>query len=283
MHSVPTQKHRRNPTSRLSLLAPEFAPQHPGLSYSTPLSLDNESHLHKSRPSSNRVFAFPPLIFLPLARKRKPTQKRRLAECRCPHNPTTIAPGHQDWLYLKPSTPNDKAQARIPCPGAQSAKLLMPVLRLCSRAEAAKRSVSGRMGTPVLYLEASRHPRHLTNNRADFKKNSALKGNATCKEALFPVSASLKSGTETQEHALVPHKFVEFAGWHPITATAATKTGQGLLVENPPSPCLCRQNFQNRLFVLDATMLQAQLQPARLKIAGRTTPHTQSKILSYFP
>lgn len=26
MHSVPTQKHRRNPTSRLSLLAPEFAP-----------------------------------------------------------------------------------------------------------------------------------------------------------------------------------------------------------------------------------------------------------------
>ena len=32
--------------------------QHPGLSY-PPLLLTTKSHLHKSRPSSNRVFAFP--------------------------------------------------------------------------------------------------------------------------------------------------------------------------------------------------------------------------------
>lgn len=250
-----------------------------------------KSHLHKSRPSSNRVFAFPPLIFLPLARKRKPTQKSYLAECRCPHNPTAIAPGPQDWPYLKPSNPNEKAQARIPCPGAQSAKLLVLVLRLCCRAEDAKRSVSGRLGTPVLYLEASRHPVHLTRRRLQKERSvAALEGKARCKEALssFRYLPCLRPSSpepkrKSLEHALVPHKFVEFAGRHPIAATAATKTGQGLLVENPPSPCLCRQDFQNRLFVLDATMLQAQLQPARPKIAGRTTPHTQSKILSYFP
>jgi len=52
----------------------------------------------------------------------------------------------------------------------------MLVLRLWCRAEDAKRSVSGRLGRPVLYLEASRHPLHLTNNRRRLQKEGSIEG-----------------------------------------------------------------------------------------------------------
>ena len=174
--SVPTQNHRRNPTSRLSLLAPEFGPQHPGLS--CPPSLDNEKSSPQISSQLEQSFRLSPLIFLPGSHSRgsgnQPRKQSTVAECRCPHNPTAIAPGRQDWLYLNPSNPNDKAQARIPCPGPQSAKLLMLLLRLCSRAEDAKRSVSGRLGTPVLYVRIPKRvvPLHLNQQQKQTSKGT---------------------------------------------------------------------------------------------------------------
>jgi hypothetical protein len=148
-----------------------------------PPSLDNEKSSPQISSQLEQSFRLSPLIFLPGSRSRgsgnQPRKPSTVAECRCPHNPTAIAPGRQDWLYLNPSNPNDKAQARIPCPGPQSAKLLMLLLRLCSRAEDAKRSVSGRLGTPVLYVRIPKRvvlPFTSTNNKSRLQKERSIEG-----------------------------------------------------------------------------------------------------------
>lgn len=59
MHSVPTPKHRRNPTSRLSLLAPEFAP--PASGTLVPPSLENEEKVISTNlvPARTEFSPFP--------------------------------------------------------------------------------------------------------------------------------------------------------------------------------------------------------------------------------
>jgi hypothetical protein len=113
-------------------------------------------------------------------------------------------------------------------------------------------------------------------------KNSssvALRAKAGRKEAFIirclPLSASLKFGTEAREHALVPHKFVEFsvesAGRHPIAATAATERARNSHGKFP-FPLSLQTELPEPPLVLDATSQQAQLQPAVLKPRARSGP-----------
>lgn len=197
---------------------------------------------------------FPPP---PVPRKAETIPKLTGAGCRIPtvaqlsHTRSRDSFHANGWIGSPKSpiplqSPNDKG-TRIPCPGDEPAKFVHACserLKVCGHGH----SVSIDFASPVLRARsrAESCPRRnplppfiFTDYYMAARRDKESKQGSNHSPCNFLVSDAIPNfGTECKRSALVLHG-------RPITATAATERATNRM-ENSPSPCRCRQNFQNR-------------------------------------